>query len=432
MHIKSIVFSGFKSERRNARVDFSQQNVTIIYGDNGCGKTTFLKALTAFLSQDEDALRSMGIQKIICTLQNDHDENKELDINITYKEDGYDWEEFNTSALDDSKSLSLGIERGISTQSIKIEPDAIYDFFIRNSKYMDALHDNKSGPYTRRAVQELSEELSFFLRRRHSLKIRNRSPEINFDRAHLYLQSIKIENIEDLLLQKYRIARFTATRKIQSALFDTLSIAIDVAGPQPQAEVDNDLLKSKLKENKERIIEALDDGEENNFKSRIVEILTRLDQPEEMEKIIRNNLLSQLLQNMINELDEEKLVLSSINHLVDRFNSYLIDNKKLVVNGKEVYIDIDNQKHSLNELSSGERHILTFLGLVLFVGQGRQFLIIDEPEISLNINWQRELMSIFSTLLPDTQIIVASHSPAIAKRNPDYLRKLQVWSEHNE
>ena len=55
--------------------------------------------------------------------------------------------------------------------------------------------------------------------------------------------------------------------------------------------------------------------------------------------------------------------------------------------------------------------------------------IIDEPEISLNIKWQRELMGLFSKLLPNTQIIVASHAPALAKRHPDFLAKLNVWRE---
>ncbi len=132
---------------------------------------------------------------------------------------------------------------------------------------------------------------------------------------------------------------------------------------------------------------------------------------------------------MIDELEVEKLILSSINLLIDRFNTYLINDKKLVVNGKEVYIEIGSERHSVNELSSGERHILTFLSLVLFEGQGRNFLVIDEPEISLNIKWQRELMSLFSVLLPSTQIIVASHSPALAKRNPDYLSELKVWRD---
>lgn len=70
--------------------------------------------------------------------------------------------------------------------------------------------------------------------------------------------------------------------------------------------------------------------------------------------------------------------------------------------------------------------MITFLSLVLFVGNNRNFLIIDEPEISLNIKWQRSLINLFKNLLPNVQIIVASHSPFLAKNNPEYLAKLEV------
>ena len=131
--------------------------------------------------------------------------------------------------------------------------------------------------------------------------------------------------------------------------------------------------------------------------------------------------------NMIEELEVEKSILNSINLLVETFNLYLIEDKKLIVNSSEVYVEIKGGQHSVNDLSSGERHILTFLTLVLFEAQDRNFLIIDEPEISLNIKWQRELMLLLSKLLPETQIIVASHSPALAKRNPQFLSELKVW-----
>ena len=206
-----------------------------------------------------------------------------------------------------------------------------------------------------------------------------------------------------------------------------MSVAIDVENSSPrQFHPERQNLGPRILESKDRIIEALDDGEDNNFKTRIVNILGKINQKGELEKILEHSLLSELFQNMIDELEVEKLILSAINLLVERFNAYLIGDKKLVVNGQEVFVRIDGERHSVNELSSGERHILTFLALVLFEGQDRNFLIIDEPEISLNIKWQRELMSIFSELLPKTQIIVASHSPALAKRNPDYLSKLLV------
>jgi len=424
MRIEKIEFNGFKADDRIATVDMSAKNVTVIFGDNGCGKTTFLKAINSFLSQDDEALLAIGIRSINCDVQ---DGDKEIRVSVVLSEHGYDWASFDESPLSNSKSLSLGVERGISTQSMKVEPDVLLDFFM-HPKWQSQFFARERGiSYSRKMIIELSEELSYFLRRKNAVRNRNRRPEIDFNKRHLYLQSIKIENIEELLLQRYRIARFTATKKIQSALFDTLSVAIDVENSSPrQFHPERQNLGPRILESKDRIIEALDDGEDNNFKTRIVNILGKINQKGELEKILEHSLLSELFQNMIDELEVEKLILSAINLLVERFNAYLIGDKKLVVNGQEVFVRIDGERHSVNELSSGERHILTFLALVLFEGQERNFLIIDEPEISLNIKWQRELMSIFSELLPKTQIIVASHSPALAKRNPDYLSKLLV------
>ncbi|MGI2180611.1 AAA family ATPase [Shewanella frigidimarina] len=431
MRIESITFHGFQAENRHALVDFSKDNVTVIYGDNGCGKTTFLRAINSFLSQDESSLNSLGIFQIDCTVT--EFESISTTIHVRRNDDGFDWSEFEKSPLLNSKSLSLGVERGISTQAMKVEPEALYEFF-RMSKFarnfIDDRFEHSSGNIARKQMHDMAEELSFFLRRRNMVRNRSRSPEIDFNISHLYLQSIKIQNIEELLLRRYRLARFSATRKIQSALFDTISVAIDTTASNPSVSmIDNDKLAERLIENKERIIEALDDGDENNFKTRIIDTLNNIEIDDNLNKVLEHSLLSQLFSNMIDELEVEKLLLSSINHLVDRFNTYLIDEKNLVVNDKEVYVEIEGVRHSLNELSSGERHILTFLSLVLFEGSNRHFLIIDEPEISLNIKWQRELMKIFSSLLPTTQIIVASHSPALAKRNPDFLSELFVWRE---
>lgn len=50
--------------------------------------------------------------------------------------------------------------------------------------------------------------------------------------------------------------------------------------------------------------------------------------------------------------------------------------------------------------------------------------MIDEPELSLNIRWQREILELLKKLAPKSQIIVASHSPIIGRKNIDYLVKL--------
>ncbi len=115
MKIESIKFQGFQASNRHAAVEFSDHDVTIIYGDNGCGKTTFLKAINAFLSQDNELLSLLGIQSIeIKILEN----NESKSFIVKKIEDGYDWSHFEKSGLVNSKSLSLGVERGISTQSL--------------------------------------------------------------------------------------------------------------------------------------------------------------------------------------------------------------------------------------------------------------------------------------------------------------------------
>jgi len=77
MKITNIEFHGFKAKNRFAKVEFSSDNVTVIYGDNGCGKTTFLKAINSFLSQDSNELSSIDINKIVCDIK-DVDQPKSM------------------------------------------------------------------------------------------------------------------------------------------------------------------------------------------------------------------------------------------------------------------------------------------------------------------------------------------------------------------
>ena len=432
VQIQKFKITGFKSINRTAMVSFPSEKATIIYGDNGCGKTTFLKAISSFLAQDDSALNDLDIKSIDCEIEHN---NKTQTVIVKKQENGYNWENFNLSPLANTKSLSLGVERGVSTQTTTVDPEYILEF-LTSPKISSVLgHSPNRTSHSSRRQQfiHLAEELSRHLRLRQSTRSRYRrqTGEIDTSKPHLYLQNIKIENIEELLLHRYRIAKFTATKKIQSALFDTIAVAINTEENSnfTPKNIKNDDLADRLLENRNRIKEALDNGEDNNFKSKIISILNSIDDKKELQKVIEHNLLSQLFKNMLDELEMEKLILGSINLLVSKFNNYLINEKKLIVNEYEIFIEIDENKHSLNDLSSGERHILTFLALVLFEGRDRDFLIIDEPEISLNIKWQRDLISIFSELLPETQIIVASHSPAIAKRNPNFLSKLNVWRD---
>lgn len=63
-------------------------------------------------------------------------------------------------------------------------------------------------------------------------------------------------------------------------------------------------------------------------------------------------------------------------------------------------------------LSSGEKQLLLLMCIVLMARDSSTLFIIDEPEISLNVKWQRELIRSLVDLTGDGQIqfVIATHS----------------------
>ncbi len=65
------------------------------------------------------------------------------------------------------------------------------------------------------------------------------------------------------------------------------------------------------------------------------------------------------------------------------------------------------------QLSSGEKQMLVILLTVLVENREYYALLMDEPEISLHIEWQQKLIGLIRQLNPNAQIILSTHSPAM-------------------
>lgn len=65
--------------------------------------------------------------------------------------------------------------------------------------------------------------------------------------------------------------------------------------------------------------------------------------------------------------------------------------------------------------SSGERQVVVILTRLIFneAARSANVLIIDKPEISLHVRWQEILVDSLQEANPETQIILATHSPSI-------------------
>ncbi len=64
-------------------------------------------------------------------------------------------------------------------------------------------------------------------------------------------------------------------------------------------------------------------------------------------------------------------------------------------------------------LSSGEKQMLVILLTVLVEDDQNYVLFMDEPEVSLHIEWQKRLIDLILELNPHVQIILTTHSPAV-------------------
>ena len=110
-------------------------------------------------------------------------------------------------------------------------------------------------------------------------------------------------------------------------------------------------------------------------------------------------------------LNERRLTFKSIKIIKDKGFIFVTDK------GKEL---------KLTDLSSGEQHEVVLLFELIFNTKENTVLLIDEPEISLHITWQKEFVKDLIKIikLQKIQVIIATHAPSIINDRWDLVYSL--------
>ena len=87
--------------------------------------------------------------------------------------------------------------------------------------------------------------------------------------------------------------------------------------------------------------------------------------------------------------------------------------KKLVRTENELRFSQIGESLVPYQLSSGEKQMLVILLTVLVEDLQPTVLFMDEPEVSLHIEWQKRLIDLIVELNPNVQVILTTHSPAV-------------------
>lgn len=130
-----------------------------------------------------------------------------------------------------------------------------------------------------------------------------------------------------------------------------------------------------------------------NIGNRIIELLTSGD-PEDQLRASEVSAPKKNFQDMIDEL-------------------FVETHKTINRKSNEIQFLQNGELLTPYQLSSGEKQMLVILLTVLVENREHYVLLMDEPEISLHIEWQQRLLDLIRSLNPNAQIILSTHSPAL-------------------
>jgi AAA domain, putative AbiEii toxin, Type IV TA system len=123
--------------------------------------------------------------------------------------------------------------------------------------------------------------------------------------------------------------------------------------------------------------------------------------------------LTPFLDGTLARMENISRMVVSLNSFLDEMNTYF-SHKNIefnVIQGFSVK-DAGEQKVEMDWLSSGERQLLFIFLSVLLMKNSPALILIDEPELSLNMKWQRKIVSSLSNLAGDSEVsfLFATHA----------------------
>ena len=143
--------------------------------------------------------------------------------------------------------------------------------------------------------------------------------------------------------------------------------------------------------------------------------------------------ICQINKNDVKNVEDKAI----IGNFLKVCNSYLSNKKELVYDHvrSEIFVrqsleGIQNQPVTLNKLSSGEKQIVSLFAHLYLSEQKSYFVIIDEPELSLSVPWQRRFLTDILETKRCNGLIAVTHSPFVYDNElKQYAHSLEEFME---
>lgn len=166
----------------------------------------------------------------------------------------------------------------------------------------------------------------------------------------------------------------------------------------------------------------------SEYREHIEYLAVQVGNIENIESKLADYYLSQAkkLDSFKKSLKEIQNYISSI--FIDLELTFNISNIEYESQDKKIYFkNNNNEEFSINELSTGEKTLVSKVLFLYLNNINNKIILIDEPELSLHPSWQNKVLNLYETfaIQNNCQIILATHSPhIIASAKNEYVRIL--------
>lgn len=424
---------------KDIRLQF-ENNRLIIVGENGSGKTTVLRLFYYFISCQWDQLLNYNFDKLVIKFES----QKELDVSRKEILNFFEVKNINRRLPPQlHRSFMNLLEKGMSVSDAieKIEND--FGFPMRRMRFMpefdtinyeeqtkrqknitEYLHKNFDNtsimylPTYRRIEQDLEKlfgdhdsdlrEYRGRLKKNSDIGIETAFEVIEFgmddvsNRLNSVLKKLQQETLEklnrltlaylkDIVERNYANIDYAMISETTDEIIDKILIRVDdkILPASSKQTLKTTLGKIRQMANtKENISEPSDQVICHYF----IKLLSFHDQLEAKEKNIRE------FFSVCNKyLEDKKFDYDSASH------TYKIIS----------YSGSDSQDIELKHLSSGEKQIIAMFSYMYLSENQNYFIIIDEPELSLSVKWQKCFLADVNNGNFCSGILAVTHSPFI-------------------
>ncbi|OIP68747.1 MAG: hypothetical protein AUK48_15290 [Oscillatoriales cyanobacterium CG2_30_44_21] len=435
----SIYITRVKAIGVHGRFDFDEElheGMNIFYGLNGAGKTTFLQIIANILNSDFERFQHITF-KYIEVIYSDGDVLKldyhtQKDTFIIYRNSLRKTSEipkdFDNRVFKNPKIVHLGgfapLVKSLYIPAFRLIVDAW--FYSRTN---DIYNNN----------EERNQEKTLYARQVFGEFV----PVIDYPSVTEVVENLT----EDLKDAKLKLA--TSEREI---FLNYMSGFHNLSLDESNQNLNTDRSIAIEYKDTKKVIAELQNNQFQNEPESLNQFIPQIDNlflqvsNSTHQNSTNGILILKTYHKLFNNLLEaRRQCLKDLEAYLSAVNRFLVE-KKLVFEKKdddsiEPTFCFKYLNTSLNEsliddvqsLSSGERQIIAFIHACYFAKD--KIILIDEPETSLHIDWQRELLDCISPY--SHQFIICTHSPSVPADYSDYLRKLKishtdesVWDEN--